>query len=100
MDRIIHTAGICVCVLCMCLRACEFVCMCVCVCKFMCVDLHLNSCIMVTSPFLHSIQAAKRNLVYPNYAWIFYGLTQVAGGLRQFQGSHCTDEELEQFLVD
>ena len=58
---------------------------------------------MVTSPFLHSIQAAKRNLVYPNYAWIFYGLYPSrwwTEAVSRLPLEDCTDEELEQFLVD
>ena len=47
------------------------------------------------------MQAAKRNLVYPNYAWIFYGLYPDGWwteNVTQVPLEDCTDEELELFL--
>ena len=46
-------------------------------------------------------QAAKRNLVYPNYAWIFYGLYPTRWWTEEVTRvplEDCTDEQLEQFL--
>ena len=53
---------------------------------------------------LFSTQAAKRNLVYPNYVWIIYAAypdkwwTAARSGGKNL--TDCPDEVLEQFLID
>ena len=45
-------------------------------------------------------QAAKRNLVYPNYAWIFYALYPDQWWTDDTIPVDCTNEELETFLFN
>ena len=48
------------------------------------------------------IQAAKRNLVYPHYAWIIYAWYPERWWLEEIAGEHideCSDEELQNFML-
>ena len=53
------------------------------------------------------MQAAKRGLVYPNYAWITFGAYPEKWWTAEVSGYHpehvpvnCTDKELEEFLIN
>ena len=50
--------------------------------------------------FLTNLQASKRNLVYPNYAWIFYALYPDKWWTDNTIPVDCSNEELERFLFN
>ena len=48
------------------------------------------------------VQAAKRKLEYPHYAWIIYAWYPERWWLEEIAGEHiteCSDKELEDFLL-
>lgn len=61
-------------------------------------SIHLSrSC--ATYRYSFCVQAAKRNLVYPNYAWIFYALYPNQWWTDSVIPVDCTNEELESFVL-